>query len=55
MITNMDRTLRVIYLSLQMAEADKDHPQLSVEELFSHVQDQPEFHLPQIAYAGFHE
>jgi hypothetical protein len=34
MIANMDRTARVIYLSFQMAEADKDQPHLSVEELF---------------------
>jgi hypothetical protein len=34
MIATMDRTARVIYLSFQMAEADKDQPHLSVEELF---------------------
>lgn len=35
MIETMDRTARVIYVSLQMAEAGKDQPRLSAEELFA--------------------
>ena len=34
MIANMDRTARVIYVSLQMAEANEDQPHLSIEDLF---------------------
>jgi hypothetical protein len=34
MNANMDRAARVIYLSLQMAQANEDQPHFTVEELF---------------------
>lgn len=35
MMASMDRTARVIYISMQMAEAAKDQPHLSADELFA--------------------